>query len=230
LADDGGSALLGRSVTPDSSKAPPRPAASPADKIEEAAGIAANFTPLEEGLGGAMTGMVKPVIRRGTRLIDVYLTNRDPGMAQRLAEAVGREYIRYSIAQRAAYSQSALRYLLEEEERLKEKLQRSEAAVADYKEKTPDALQLGGGAAATGSQTGAGSGRGRSGLVEDKLQELTSKLTATKSDRIRIENELKQIEGIGDNVDALLAIPSIAVSPTVVDRRRDVSQLEAGVA
>jgi len=228
LADDGGKALLGRSVSPsDSNKTTPRPASSPSDKADE--GIA-TFTPLEEALGGAITGMVKPVIRRGTRLIDLLVTNRDPVMAQRLAEAVGREYIRYSIAQRAAYSQSALRYLLEEEERLKANLQRSEAAVAEYKEKTPDALQLGGGAAATGSQTGAGSSGGRGGLVEDKLQELTSKLTATKSDRIRIENELKQIEGIGDNVDALLAIPSIAAAPTVVDRRRDVSQLEATVA
>lgn len=229
LADDGGQALLGRSVTPDSSKTTPPPAASPTDKIEEAAGIAGNFTPLEEALGGAMTGMVKPIIRRGTRLIDLYVTNHDPVMAQRLAEAVGREYIRYSIAQRAAYSQSALRYLLEEEERLKTTLQQSEAAVAEYKEKTPDALQLGGGAEATGGQTGAGSSGGRGGLVEDKLQELTSKLTAAKADRIRIQNELKQIEGIGDNVDALLAIPSIAAAQTVNDRRRDVSQLESNV-
>src|SRR5437763_16864225 len=99
--------------------------------------------------------MTKPASRRGTRLIDLFVTNRDPVMAQRLAEAAGREYIRYSIAQRSAYSQSALRYLLEEEERLKANLQRSEAADADYKDKTPDALQLGGGAAATGSQSGA---------------------------------------------------------------------------
>src|SRR5207237_3541853 len=85
------------------------------------------------------------------------------------------------------------------------------------------------GAAATGSQSGAGSSGGRSGLVEDKLQELTSKLTAAKADRIRIENKLKQIDGIGDNVDALLAIPSIAAAQTVNDRRRDVSQLESNV-
>src|SRR5437660_11118357 len=229
LADDGGRALLGRSVTTnDSSKTTSRPAPSPTEKSDETMN-APSFTPLEEALGGAMTGMVKPVIRRGTRLIDLNVTNRDPVIARRLAEAVGREFIRYSIAQRAAFSQHALRYLLEEEERLKANLQRSEAAVAEYKEKTPDALQLGGGAAATGSQTGAGSSGGRGGLVEDKLQELTSKLTATKSDRIRIENELKQIEGIGDNVDALLAIPSIAAAQTVVDRRREVSQLEAAV-
>ena len=230
LADDGGRALLGQSgSSSDANKAKPQPSAAPTDKVDEALGTP-TFTPLEEALGGAMTGMVKPVIRRGTRLIDLFVTNRDPVMAQRLAEAVGREYIRYAIAQRAGFSQSALRYLLEEEERLKGNLHRSEAAVAEYKEKTPDALQLGGGAAATGSQTGAGSSGGRGGLVEDKLQELTSKLTAAKADRIRIENEIKQIEGIGDNVDALLAVPSIAAAPTVGDRRREVSQLEATVA
>ena len=129
-------------------------------------------------------------------------------------------------------SQQSLRYLLEEEERLKNNLRKSEAAVAEYKEKTPDALQLGGGAAATGSQTGAGAGSGgsRGGLVEDKLQELTTKLTATKADRMRLEGELKQVEDAGENIDALLAVLSISSSPTVADRRRDVAQLEASVA
>jgi succinoglycan biosynthesis transport protein ExoP len=173
---------------------------------------------------------VKPVIRRGTRLIDLYVTNQNPAIAQRLAEAVGREYIRNSIELRTSSSQDTLRYLLEEEERLKANLQKSEAAVADYKAKTPDALQLGGGAAATGSQTGAGSSGGRGGLVEDKLQELNSKLTAAKSDRIRLEGELQQIGSAGDDVDALLAVPSIAASPTVTEHRRDVAQLEANVA
>src|SRR6266404_4069297 len=231
LAEDGGRALLGQNITSrDASKATPRPVASPtANKIDNTIGVT-TFTPLEEALGGAAAGMVKPVIRRGTRLIDLYVTNRDPAMAQRLAEAIGREYIRNSIERRASFSQDALRYLLEEEERLKAKLQRSEAAVADYKAKTPDALQLGGGAAATGSQTGAGNSGGRSGLLEDKLQELNSKLTAAKSDRIRLEGELRQIEDVGDDVDALLAVPSIAEAPTVNDHRRDLAQLEASVA
>src|SRR5438477_3473790 len=129
-------------------------------------------------------------------------------------------------------SQQSLRYLLEEEERLKKKLQKSQAAVAEYKEKTPDALQLGGGAAATGSQTGAatGSGGSRGGAVEDKLQELNTKLVATKTDRLRLEGELKQVEDDGENVDALLAVSSIGSAPTVSDRRRDVAQLEATVA
>jgi len=231
LADDGGRALLGRSVSsPKGSSSSPRSTPVSTASATDDLSAAPAFTPLEEALGGALAGMVKPVIRRGTRLIDLYVTNRDPAMARRLAEAVGREYIRNSIERRASFSQDTLRYLLEEEERLKANLQRSEAAVADYKAKTPDALQLGGGAAAIGSQTGAGSSGGRGGLVEDKLQELNSKLTAAKSDRIRLEGELKQIEDVGDNVDALLAVPSIAAAPTVNDRRRDLAQLEAGVA
>src|SRR5207249_1457303 len=138
---------------------------------------------------------------RSTRLIDLYVTHRDPPMAQRLAEGIGREYIRNSIERRASLSEEALRYLLEEEERLKRNLQKSEAAVAEYKAKNPDALQLGGGTAATGSQQGSGAGAGgpRGGLVEDKLQELNNKLTGAKADLIRLEGELQQIDQAGDN-------------------------------
>jgi succinoglycan biosynthesis transport protein ExoP len=232
LAEDGGRALVGVKSSDQKPNSAPVPASSakPDDEGNIVSGM--TFTPTEEALGNALASMVRPVIRRGTRLIDLYVTNRDPVMAQRLAEAVGREYIRNSIERRANFSQESLRYLLEEEERLKATLQKSEAAVAEYKAKTPDALQLGGGAAATGSQTGAGAGAGggRSGLVEDRLQELSAKLSAAKSDRLRLEGELKQIEQAGENVDALLAVPSIAAAPIVNDRRRDVDQAQTAVA
>jgi polysaccharide biosynthesis transport protein len=233
LAQDGGRALLGQNITSrEASKSTPRPVASPTtNKIDNTTGVT-TFTPLEEALGGATAGMVKPVIRRGTRLIDLYVTNRDPAMAQRLAEAIGREYIRNSIERRASFSQDALRYLLEEEDRLKINLQKSEASVAEYKAKTPDALQLGGGTTATGSQTGSGAGAGgtRGGVVEDKLQDLNTKLTAAKADQIRLEGELKQIEQAGENIDALLAVPSISSSALVNEARRSVTQVEAGIA
>ena len=124
-----------------------------------------------------------------------------------------------------------MRYLLEEEERLKRNLQKSEAAVAEYKAKNPDALQLGGGTAATGSQQGAGAGAGGSwgGLVEDNLQDLNSKLTTARADQIRLEGELRQVDQIANNIDALLAIPSISAAPMVMDARRSVIQVEAGI-
>jgi capsular exopolysaccharide synthesis family protein len=227
LADDGGVALIGRSIAPeDSEKTTPR--RSTPDRRPSLG--EPSFTPVEEALAGAIATMVKPVIRRGTRLIDLYVTHTDPAVAQRLADAIGREYIRFAVERRSASTQDSLRYLLEEEERLKARLQKSEAAVAEYKATTPDALQLGGGAASTGSQAGAGSMGGRGGLVEDRLQELNNRLSAARSDRLKIEGELKQVEQAGENVDALLAIPGVATSPAVNDRRRDVAQLEATVA
>jgi len=203
--------------------------ASPAGKTQSASGV--TFTPLEEALGRAMAGMVKPVIRRGTRLIDLFVTHRDPAMAQRLVEAIGREYIRASIERRASLSEESLRYLLEEEERLKHNLQRSEAAVAEYKAKNPDALQLGGGTASTGSQQGAGAGGGgsRGGLVESNLEDLNSKLNATKADQLRLEGALEQVQQAGNNIDTLLAIPSIASAGMVTEARRSVIQIEAGI-
>ena len=232
LAQDGGRALLGQSaVTDKSSSATERTEPSPAANKTQNAGGVTTFTPLEEGLGRAMVGMVKPAIRRGTRLIDLYVTHRDPAMAQRLAEAIGREYIRNSIERRASLSEEALRYLLEEEERLKGNLQKSEAAVAEYKATNPDALQLGGGTAATGSQQGAGAGAGgsRGGLVEDNLQDINSKMTGAKADQIRLEGELRQVDQIGNNIDALLAIPSISTAPMVATARSSIIQIEAGI-
>src|SRR5438094_3807985 len=151
LAKDGGRALFGEHVASlKVNRPPPTTADSAAPKPTEFESVSGPpYTPLEEALGGAISNMVAPVIRKGTRLIDLYVANRDPAMAQRLAEAIGREYIRRSIEQRAAFGQDTLRYLLEEEDRLKRNLKTSEAAVAEYKAKTPDALQLGGSATAT---------------------------------------------------------------------------------
>ncbi len=227
LAQDSGRALLGKSVVANtSSSATERTEPSQAaNKIQNASG-GTTFTPLEDALGRAMVGMVHPATRRGTRLIDLYVTHGDPAMAQRLAEAVGREYIRNSIERRASSSEDALRYLLEEEERLKRNLQKSEAAVAEYKAKNPDALQLGGGTAATGSH---GDGGSRGGLVEDNLQDINTKLATARSDQIRLEGQLQQVDQIGNNIDALLAIPGISAAPMVAAARNNIIQIEASI-
>jgi uncharacterized protein involved in exopolysaccharide biosynthesis/Mrp family chromosome partitioning ATPase len=227
LAQDGGHAVLGQSVVANkSSSATERTEPSQAgNKTQNASGVT-TFTPLEEALGRGMAGMVHPVIRRGTRLIDLYVTHGDPAMAQRLAEAVGREYIRNSIERRASSSEEALRYLLEEEERLKRNLQKSEAAANEYKAKNPDALQLGGGTAATGSQ---GAGGAKGGLVEDNLLDINGKLAAARTDQIRLEGQLQQVDQLGNNIDALLAIPSISTAPMVATARSSIIQIEAGI-
>lgn len=227
LTQDGGRALLGQSIVAGKNSSPTeRTEPSQAgNKTQNAKGVT-TFTPLEEALGATMVGMIHPAVRRGTRLIDLYATHTDPAMAQRLAEAVGREYIRNSIERRASSSEEALRYLLEEEERLKRNLQKSEAAANEYKAQNPDALQLGGGTAATGSQ---GADGAKGGLVEDNLQDINTKLSGARTDQIRLEGQLQQVEQSGNNLDALLALPVISGAPMVADARAKIIQIEAGI-
>ncbi len=90
LADDDGKALLGtagRQVPNEKVTSVPSKDARTQPKSVEGM----TFTPMENALAGALSGMVKATIRRGTRLIDLFVANGDPVMAQRLAEAVGRE-------------------------------------------------------------------------------------------------------------------------------------------
>src|SRR5437764_4810248 len=52
LADDGGRALLGQSVSKSTSSAPPKPSNSPGEAKTDTVTVAPAFTPLEETLGG----------------------------------------------------------------------------------------------------------------------------------------------------------------------------------
>jgi len=56
------------------------------------------FTPLEEALGRAMVGMIKPAIRRGTRLIDLLRDQSRPGDGTTPRRSNRREYIRIQLS------------------------------------------------------------------------------------------------------------------------------------
>src|SRR4029077_3635656 len=73
LADDGGAALLGTSAKADSSKDSSPPPKSSPSKAQPELVQGMTFTPMEEALAGALSGMVKATIRRGTRLIDLWV-------------------------------------------------------------------------------------------------------------------------------------------------------------
>src|SRR5947207_14728702 len=66
LAEDEGKALLGITKS-----APPRKESAAKTTTAETA-----LTQTEQALGGALSGMVKPVVRRGTRLIDLFVVNQ----------------------------------------------------------------------------------------------------------------------------------------------------------
>ena len=173
------------------------------------------FTPMEQALGGALAGMVQPAIRKGTRLIDIYVKHHDPALAQRLANAVGREYIRYDIQHRSISTEETLRYLMGEEERLRNNLQRNGAALLANQAGLATALRSSG-ATGIGTQTQPSASGGATPANPD---DLSSMIASLKAERMRLEMEQKQIERVADNVQGLLAIPGIAAAPEVSARR-----------
>ena len=72
---------------------------------------------------------------------------------------------------------------------------------------------------------------GAGGLVEDKLQELIKQSHCRQEPIACVwKASCNRSTRAGDNVDALLAIPSIANAPVVIERRKTVAQLESAIA
>ena len=166
-----------------------------------------------ETLAGVLTNMVNPVIRRGTRLIDVFVVHTDPKVAQSVANSVGREYIRQSIRKRTGGARVALDFLKEQAEGLRAKVAQDEQKLQTYRE-----------------TQGTTSLDQNENIVSAKLKELNSRVTQAKGDRMRIEGDFEKIERFKDDPAQLLTIPSIANHPTVVEIRNQITTLNATIA
>jgi succinoglycan biosynthesis transport protein ExoP len=167
----------------------------------------------ESTLASVLTNMVNPVVRRGTRLIDVFVTHTDPKVAQMLADSVGREYILESIKKRTDTAGMAYDFLRREAEVFKEKLKVSENELQAYRE-----------------AKGSVSLDERENIVTSKLKDLSTRVTQLKADRLRLQADVDQIEKFSTNPDRLMTIPSIANHPTVVEIRNQITNVNAGIA
>ena len=168
-----------------------------------------------EAIANSLSNLVNPVIRRGTRLIDVSVVHPNAKVAQVLADSVGREYINQSLAKRFEGAGYAFNYLKGQAEQLDQKVAEDEQAMQTYREK-----QGQGGVSLDQSEN----------IVSAKLKDLNSRLTQAKSERLRIEGDFQKIEQVKNDPDLLLTVPSIANHPTVVDIRNQITTLNAGIA
>ena len=163
-------------------------------------------------VAGALSGMVNPLIRRGTRLIDVLVVHTDPKLAQTIADTVGREYIHQSIEKRVGASTYALDFLKEQAVDLQKKVAADEAKMQAYKEQHGVSLDQ------------------NDNIIGAKLKEINARVTQAKSDALRLKADSEKIERFKDDPAQLQTIPSIANHPTVVDIRNQITTLNANLA
>ena len=99
--------------------APPKPDGSPYTEIE---------------LADLMSPKVAVSVRRNTRLLDIIVSDINPKVAQMLAAAFVREFLREAFEQRRELSRVANEFLQDEAKELQAKLEESERKLQIYKE------------------------------------------------------------------------------------------------
>lgn len=163
-----------------------------------AAGIPARLASLDR-VTAALTGMMSANYRPQTRLIDVFCTSSDPNISVKLANAYADEYIRYLNERRADASKSATQFLLEERDRLQEKMRVSEEKMQAFRERER--------AASVENMLAAAQGQ---------LSDINASLAEIQQRIRQIDSDLAVVRANKNDLDQLLALPSVASEPKVV--------------
>src|SRR5260221_4917282 len=89
---------------------------------------------MDTELVGLFSSKVDVKLRKGTRLIDVMVDDKDPVRARQLPQSMIKEYEDQNFERKAADAKAANDALIQEADRLREKLHKSEVAVQQYRE------------------------------------------------------------------------------------------------
>ena len=161
-------------------------------------------------LANRMAQKVEVSMRRGSRLVDVTVSDENPQMAQELTVALIKEFLRESFEQRRALSRLANEFLQEEAQELKTKLEQAERKLQAYrKENKTVSLEE------------------RQDIIVEKLKKVNTAVTEAKTSRLQIEADLDQLKKIPPkNVDELLRISSVSKIPQVALIREQLLKAE----
>lgn len=165
---------------------------------------------LERGLAARLWAKVRP----GSRLIDVAVEDHNPAMAARLTGAIIGEFIREGFQGRMETSQMAHDFMRAEAARLRARLEKSEAALQEYRE-----------------QTRSVSLEDKQNLVVEKLKEMNTRVMEAKTTRLRLETDKALLAQMhGGSPAQMLAVASVARSAPVEELRRAIQAKETEIA
>ncbi len=168
--------------------------------------------PIDEVVG-VLLGGAEAARRPQTRLVDISFTHHDPETARRISGALVSQFLELGSQQRLQTLETQNSVLVQKASELKEKLDRSEHAIQDYK-KNLESVSL----------------EDNRNLVDGKLKGLNGDLTSAKSERLRIEADLDQIQRVRSDVNALQIVTSVVQDPEVMAAQARVDAAAGEVA
>ncbi len=159
---------------------------------------------------GRVRGMMDVQFRKGTRLIDITATSRSASVARDLANGYANEYLRLSIEQNTEATRSAAQFLVEESQRLTDKLRLSEEAMQSFRERerTPsfDAML---------------------NEADEAVKNLSQKISEDHQTLQQLRRDADGSAVAGDDEAMLLRLPSIRSDSQLADLNLAIEKQEA---
>ena len=156
---------------------------------------------------------IHPALRDATRLIDFTIANKDEMLALQIADTLTHEFLRYQFEQRLANNTTASQFLLEESQRLRDQLQKSEEDLHQYKVEN-NAVSL------TENQD----------TVIAQLKSINEKLTQVKSQRLTLESDITHAKQLANKSDQLILLPSIGSLQAITLLQTEIANKESEIA
>ncbi|MFM8657201.1 MAG: GumC family protein, partial [Chthoniobacterales bacterium] len=158
---------------------------------------------------GVLGSMVKSSYRELTRLIDVIARTTDPELSTKLANGYADEYLRRLLEQTSDATKAASQFLMEEAERLGNKMRLAEEAMQSFRERERAAsLET----MVKEAQTGVDE-------TSQQIQELESFIR-------QLDTDLAAVSGSGGDTALLLRLPSVSNDARVAQMNAQISALE----
>jgi polysaccharide biosynthesis transport protein len=166
----------------------------------------------EQALVDRLKSRVVIELRRGTRLIDIRVSDRDPERARRMVESFVTEYEKWTNERQTLLTQKASDGLSREEVRLRQRMEASAATLQQFRQAHPIPGMEGG---ETGSP------------VRDSLASLNAQLNEAKAARLKLEAQFEAFSMFdAANPQALSGLESSERGSEVLTQIRILQQKE----
>jgi capsular exopolysaccharide synthesis family protein len=162
----------------------------------------------ESAMVDAFSGRVQVDPQRGTHLVTISFTAMDPNFAALAINTVADEYVAQNLAYKQRTTQNMLDWLEKEKQRQQEKVEASDRALSEYREKG-NALSL----------------DDKQNIVVARLNQLNDAVTKAKTTRVQKESAYQQVSKLppGASPDSL---PVVAQNQTIIGLRGQLSELQ----
>jgi len=156
---------------------------------------------------------IKPI--RNSRIVEISFESTDPKLAAQAANTVAQSYIDWNLGLRIKSTQSASVFLDEQVKQAKQKMEASEQAIQQYREKYGLSLMATKSADAAESED----------ISRQRLRQVSSQLIEATNRRIEAETKYRKAQELMRNPDSADSIPEVVMNPIIISMKDKEVQL-----